>query len=93
VPVPVGRPSRGWSKHDSVRRLNETLKGEANLDTDEGQLHLTIRRIGSLGGLDVTGIAVDTAGTGNRLAFKLAQYDQTQMLKLPGELEAVIAAL
>ncbi len=78
---------------DSVRRLDETLKGEANLDTYEGQLHLTIRRVGSLGGLEVAGIAVDMAGTGNRLAFKLAQYDQTQLLTLAGELETVIAAL
>lgn len=78
---------------DAVRTLNKTLKGEANLYSDERQLNLTIRTVGSLGGLEVTGVVVDVAGTGNRLTFRLAQYDQTQLLTLDRDLETLIASM
>lgn len=75
----------------SVRELNETLAGEAALNTDEGQIRVAIRRTDSLGPLRVTGTAVDVSGTGNRLAFTLAQYDQTQLPDLIRELEEATA--
>jgi hypothetical protein len=72
-----------------VRNLNQTLVGEAELNTVEGQLHLVIRRVGSLGEMQASGTAVDVPGSGNRLAFTLRDFDQTQLPALIRELEAV----
>ena len=57
----------------------------------EDQLRVDINRVGSLGALKVIGIAADAAGTGNRLEFTLAQYDQTQLVDLIRDLEVATA--
>ena len=69
-----------------VRRLNDTLKGEAEFRTLEEQLTLRIERVGSLGDLRLVGTARGAAGTGNLLSFQLHEFDQTD---LPGVLAAL----
>ncbi|HEY6470762.1 MAG TPA: hypothetical protein VI434_13460 [Candidatus Dormibacteraeota bacterium] len=75
----------------AARRLYETLEGRASFATLEDQLRVDINRVGSLGALKVIGIAADAAGTGNRLEFALAQYDQTQLVDLIRDLEVATA--
>ena len=77
---------------DAVRRLSETLDGEAVFTTMEEQLRVAIRRVGSLGGLEVVGVALDAAGWGNRLVFKLAEFDQSDLPPLVAQLEALVEA-
>jgi hypothetical protein len=75
----------------AARRLYETLEGGASFATMEDQLSVAIHRVGSLGALEVVGVAADSPGTGNRLEFTLSQYDQTQLVDLIRDLEAVTA--
>jgi hypothetical protein len=54
-----------------ARRLYETLEGGASFATMEDQLRVAIHRVGSLGALEVVGMATDSPDTGNRLQFTL----------------------
>ena len=76
---------------DAVRLLNETLQGEALFETLEGQLRVTIERVGGLGGLRVIGTALDAAGLGNRLSFELKDFDQTDLRDLIAALNEVVS--
>jgi hypothetical protein len=73
---------------DELRRLLETLKGEAVFHTLEEQLTLTLQGDG-LGHIQVHGKAIDQAGIGNCLEFGIA-IEQTQLQASLRALEAVV---
>jgi hypothetical protein len=72
---------------DQVADLYRKLDGVAVLDTLEGQSNLR-PAVNHLGHAAVSGIAVDIAGTGNRLHSSLA-IDQTYLPGLLGQLDAL----
>jgi hypothetical protein len=74
---------------DQVRELHKTLKGTAVFSTYEGQLELALVGDG-LGHISVNGEAMDFAGTGNKLVFRLG-IDQTQLPALLKDLESIVA--
>jgi hypothetical protein len=73
-----------------VRDLHTTLKGAATFSTYEKQLELALVGDG-LGHITVTAEAMDYAGTGNKLIFRL-DIDQTELPLLMKELDAIVAA-
>ena len=72
-----------------VRELYKTLKGTATFSTYEGQLELSLVGDG-LGHVEVKAQAMDYAGTGNKLAFRL-HLDQTELPTLMKDLDAIVA--
>ncbi len=70
-----------------VRRLHETLAGDAVFATMEEQLRIAISRTDSLAALRATGVALDQPGVGNRLTFELAEFGQTELVGLIADLE------
>jgi len=72
-----------------VQQLSETLTGQAVFDTMEGQMRLVLKA-DRLGNLAVEGVAMDRAGTGNRLAFSFDQYDQSYLPLLLSELTVAL---
>ncbi len=73
-----------------LKALYESLKGTASFSTYEGQLELTLVGDG-MGHIQVKGEAMDYAGTGNKLIFRLA-IDQTEIPALLRDLSAISAA-
>ena len=65
------------SFHGKLASLYETLTGEAQFQTLEEQLSLTLKCDGR-GQLQLQGEALDQLGVGNRLSFKIL-IDQTQL--------------
>jgi hypothetical protein len=72
---------------DEVRLLNEDLSGTATFDTMEGWLRIEVQGDGR-GHLRAGCEAVDSPGTGNRLAFAIA-LDQTDLPAIVRDLDAV----
>jgi len=73
-----------------LRTLYESLKGTASFTTYERQLELALVGDG-MGHVQVRGEAMDYAGTGNKLIFRLA-IDQTEIPALLRDLTAISAA-
>ena len=73
-----------------VRSLHRTLKRTATFTSYERQLALALVGDG-LGHVEVQGEAMDQAGTGNKLIFRL-HIDQTDLPLLMEELDAIVAA-
>jgi hypothetical protein len=73
-----------------VRDLHRTLKGTATFTTYEKQLELALVGDG-LGHVEVKAEAMDYAGTGNKLVFRL-HIDQTELPTLMRDLDAIVAA-
>ena len=71
-----------------LRVLHRTVSGSAEFTSLEGQLELTLK-CDALGHVTVDGTAMDVAGIGNRLMFKL-EIDQTH---LPGILKSLKSML
>jgi hypothetical protein len=74
---------------DQLQALHTTLRGTAELRTLEEQLSLDCVGNG-LGSIELSGVAFDQPGIGNRLAFKLA-LDQTQVGAALAQLEVVVS--
>jgi hypothetical protein len=72
-----------------VRDLHRTLKGKATFTTYEKQLELDLVGDG-LGHVEVKAEAMDYAGTGNKLIFRL-HIDQTDLPGLIKDLDAIVA--
>ena len=70
--------------------LHRTQDGSASLSTLEGQITLSIAGDGK-GGFQVSGEAIDDAGSGNRLQFKF-DIDQTLLPPICASLEHLLAA-
>jgi hypothetical protein len=73
-----------------LRKLYETLKGEATFTTMEGQLTLNLVGDGR-GGITLKGEALDQPGIGNCLTFEIA-LDQTYLATTLDGLDQIIAA-
>lgn len=73
-----------------VRELHKTLKGTATFSTYEKQLELSLVGDG-LGHIQVRAEAMDYAGTGNKLIFRL-DIDQTELPPLMKDLDAIADA-
>jgi hypothetical protein len=73
-----------------LRDLHKILKGSATFSTYERQLEMTLTGDG-LGHIHIKAEAMDYAGTGNKLMFRL-DIDQTYLPKILGELDAIVAA-
>jgi hypothetical protein len=71
-----------------LRTLYASLKGAVKFETLEGQLTLTFEGNG-LGGIKLLGEALDQAGIGNRLCFRLS-LDQTQIGAALTQLDEVL---
>jgi hypothetical protein len=71
-----------------LKMLYESLKGTASFSSYDGQLELTLTGDG-LGHVMVTGEAMDYAGIGNKLTFRLATLDQTELPALLRDLNAI----
>jgi hypothetical protein len=71
-----------------LRTLYASLKGTVKFETLEGQLGLTFEGNG-LGGIELRGEALDQAGIGNRLSFRLS-LDQTHIGAALAQLEEVL---
>jgi len=71
---------------DDVAELYRKLDGTVAFEPIEGQLKLRFE-VDHLGHVAVSGSAMDTAGTGNRLSFRL-MIDQTYLPALIKQLEA-----
>ena len=74
--------------HDELQSLYQRLVGTATFSTYERQLELTLTGDG-LGHMAVAGVAMDSAGTGHRLTFRL-QIDQTDLPRLISEVDEVV---
>jgi hypothetical protein len=74
-----------------LRVLHSSLKGKATFSSYEGQLELELVGDG-LGHLQVKGEAMDVAGTGNTLSFRLGGMDQTELPELFRDVEAIWSA-
>jgi hypothetical protein len=72
-----------------LKELYASLKGKKEWDTMEGQLRLTFQGNG-LGAIELHGDALDQAGIGNRLSFRL-QLDQTQLAQSVSQLNELMA--
>jgi hypothetical protein len=72
-----------------VRQLYATLNGHAQFTTWEKQIEIRLEGNGR-GQIAVTGEAMDVAGTGNRLRFRI-DTDQTYLPTLISQLETVCA--
>jgi hypothetical protein len=72
-----------------LETLYQSLRGEAKFTTLEEQLSLRLSG-NSRGEILLRGIAVDIAGTGNRLEFQIT-LDQTHLHRVLDELREVIA--
>lgn len=75
---------------NQLRELYRTLKGAAQFTTWEKQIELKLEGNGR-GAISVIGEAMDIAGTGNLLRFRL-EVDQTYLPKVIADLETVCAA-
>lgn len=75
---------------EQLHTLYETLSGEAEFSTLEGQLQLKLNGDGR-GHLALSGELAETSGQGSRLFFNRA-IDQTQLHASLRELDAVIRA-
>jgi hypothetical protein len=73
---------------DELRRLHESLSGQAALETMEGWISLRLTGDGR-GHVAVDGVVEDEPGTGNRLSFALPALDQTDLPALLDALGAV----
>jgi hypothetical protein len=71
-----------------LRTLYASLKGSVKFETLEGQLILTFEGNG-LGAIELRGEALDQAGIGNRLCFRLS-LDQTQIGAALTQLDEVL---
>lgn len=69
--------------------LCESLKGSARFETLEGQLTLSFEGNGR-GSVELRGEALDQAGIGNRLSFKLS-LDQTQIGAAVKQLDEILS--
>ena len=74
---------------DQLVRVYESLTGQAEFFTLEGQLSLLVRGDGR-GHINIQGEAIDSLGIGNRLKFKL-EIDQTQLTRSIEDLKAIIS--
>lgn len=74
----------------NLEALSQTLEGAATFSTMEGQLALTLTGDGK-GHVQVTGEAMDEAGTGNRLEFTF-NIDQTYLPLICTSLQDLLAA-
>lgn len=63
---------------EELQRLQASLQGEAVLESMEGWLSLRIVAT-QLGGLQVSGRAVDQPGSGNSLSFTIGDLDQSHL--------------
>jgi hypothetical protein len=72
-----------------LRVLYGALRSVATFSTLEGQLELIFEGDGR-GHVEVRGEAVDVAGTGNRLGFRL-RIDQTYVPRILQDVETVLA--
>lgn len=74
---------------DQLVVLYDSLKGEANFATLEGQLSIRVTGNGR-GGLVVSGEALDQPGLGNKMLFEFA-LDQTSLLPMLRELNEIVS--
>src|SRR4051812_7690600 len=58
-----------------LESVYRTLRGKAELQTIEGQLHIMVE-VDNLGHVEASGKLLDAAGIGNELRFKI-RFDQT----------------
>jgi hypothetical protein len=72
-----------------LKELYASLKGRKEWETMEGQLRLSFQGNG-LGGIELQGDALDQAGIGNRLSFRL-QFDQTQLAQSMSQLDELMS--
>lgn len=72
----------------ALEQLHERLVGEARLWSMDGWFDVTITGDGS-GRLDVVGMICDEPGLGNRLNFRIGDYDQTFLPALLDQLRTV----
>jgi hypothetical protein len=73
-----------------LRVLHESLRGNAEFATVEGQLHLQLSGDGK-GHIEMTGIVADQPGIGNTLRFGV-NFDQSQLGTSLHELERLVRA-
>ena len=73
---------------DELKKLHETLRGDARFTTLEDQLFLALSGNGR-GQISLKGYALDRAGDGNRIEFQL-EIDQTHLAGAMRELNAII---
>lgn len=73
-----------------LRELQRALKGGARFSSYEGQFELEVTGDGN-GHMLVNGQAMDVAGTGNTLSFRL-ELDQTDIPSILRELAAIVEA-
>jgi hypothetical protein len=73
---------------NELKKLHETLRGDAKFTTLEDQLSLDLSCNGR-GQIFLKGYALDRAGDGNRIEFQL-QMDQTYLTGATRELDAII---
>ena len=71
-----------------VESLNQSPSGSATFTSLEGQLELTLK-CGTLGHISVDGVAMDVAGTGNKLHFELG-IDQSHLPSIVDSLQAML---
>ena len=71
-----------------TEKLYTSLKGTAKFDSMEGQLVFALEGNGK-GGITLSGVALDQAGTGNELKF-FAELDQTELEVSLKELRKVV---
>ncbi|MDJ0908140.1 MAG: hypothetical protein QNI99_03035 [Woeseiaceae bacterium] len=73
-----------------LKTLHQTVSGSASFTSLERQLELTLT-CSSLGRISVRGEAMDEAGTGNKLLFKLGiEFDQTHLPEILESLNAML---
>ena len=75
---------------DKLRNLYESLSGTVQFTTLEEQLSLALVGDGR-GHIEVSGVAIDAPGIGNRLEFKLS-LDQSQLASTLKGLDDVVSA-
>jgi hypothetical protein len=74
---------------EKLKKLYDSLKGKTKWETMEGQLELILQGNG-LGGIELLGDALDQAGIGNHLSFKLS-FDQTQLAQSLSQLDELMS--
>ncbi|MDR3221605.1 MAG: hypothetical protein LBU46_06330 [Candidatus Accumulibacter sp.] len=78
------------SFHTQLALLRQTLNGSAKFETLEGQLKLEVTGDG-LGHIEISGEALDQAGIGNKLVFRI-DIDQAQLQTSVRSLAAAMSA-
>jgi hypothetical protein len=79
------------SFRDAIKRLDDSLQGEAVLSSMEDWLNLRIT-VDRAGHLEVSGNVSDRPGVGNQLTFTIDGLDQSYLRHVLEGLDAILAA-